>query len=130
MPSRTSKRQVQPGKAGVALFEALDDPQGVQVVIESLAEARHLPVERLLAGMGERGVPDVVGQRQRFGEILVQAAGRSPAVRAICATSMVWVRRLRKWSESPGVKTCVLASSRRNARECTTRSRSRWNALR
>ena len=31
-------------------------------------------------------------------------------------TSIVCVSRLRKWSESPGVKTCVLSSSRRNAR--------------
>src|ERR1039457_453214 len=66
------KAQIQPGKSGVTLFEALDDPEGVQVVVESLAEARHLAIQRFLSGMGERGVPDIVGQSQGFGEILVQ----------------------------------------------------------
>src|ERR1035438_10922229 len=40
---------------------------------ESLAEARHLAIQRFLSGMGERGVPDVVGQSQGFGEILVES---------------------------------------------------------
>ena len=72
MPSRTSKRQIEPGKAGVALLEALDDAQGVQIVIEALAEALHLPVQLLLAGMREGRMADVVGQRQRLGQILVE----------------------------------------------------------
>src|SRR5665213_2533963 len=50
--------------------------------------------------------------------------------RATCATSMVWVRRLRKWSEARLVKTCVLPARRRNARDCTIRSRSRSKGLR
>ena len=64
--------QIQSGKAGVALFEAFDNPQGVQVVVESLAEPLHFAVQRLLSGVGERRVPDIMGQRQGFGEILVQ----------------------------------------------------------
>src|ERR1039458_5145998 len=66
------KAQVQPGEAGVTLFEAFDDPEGVQVVVESLAEARHLAIQRFLSGVRERGVPNVVRQSQGFGEILVQ----------------------------------------------------------
>ena len=44
--------------------------------------------------------------------------------RAICATSMVWVSRERKWSLSRLVNTCVLPASRRNDRACTIRWRS------
>jgi len=42
------------------------DPQGL-VVVREAAIRRHLGVERLLAGMAERGVAEVVGQRQGFG---------------------------------------------------------------
>ena len=90
------ERQVQPGKAGVALLEALHDAQSVQVVVEAVAEALHLAVEFFFAGVREGRMADVVDQRQRFGQILVERQARWPAVRAICATSMVWVRRLRK----------------------------------
>eukprot|EP01022_Parablepharisma_sp_SALTPOND_P033114 TRINITY_DN881_c1_g1_i23.p1 TRINITY_DN881_c1_g1~~TRINITY_DN881_c1_g1_i23.p1 ORF type:complete len:1292 (+),score=465.19 TRINITY_DN881_c1_g1_i23:16524-20399(+) len=50
--------------------------------------------------------------------------------RAICATSMLWVRRVRKRSPSWFTKTWVLYSRRRKAVEWTMRSRSRWNSLR
>ena len=66
------ERQVQPGEAGVALLEALHDAQGVQVMVETLSEARHLAVELLLAGVGERRVADIVRQRQRLGQVFVQ----------------------------------------------------------
>ena len=51
-----------------------------------------------LAGVAERRVAEVVHQRERFGEIDVQVECAA-MVREICATSMVWVSRLRKWSE-------------------------------
>ena len=47
------------------------------------------------------------------------------AVRAICATSIECVSRVRNMSPSWFTNTCVLYSSRRNAPQCTTRSRSR-----
>ena len=72
-PFTDFETEVQSREAGVTLFEAFDDPQRVQVVLESLAETLHLDVQRLLARMGERRVPDVMGQGQCFGEILVQA---------------------------------------------------------
>ena len=40
---------------------------------EKPPKRRHLGVERLLAGMAERRVAEIVGQRQRLGEILVEA---------------------------------------------------------
>ena len=71
MPSRTSKVRFRPGN-GVAVFERFDHPQRVQVVIEAVAEAAHLPVEFLFTGMRERRMADVVAERQSFRQILVQ----------------------------------------------------------
>ena len=65
--------QVQSGKPGVALLEALHNAQRVQVVVEAVAEALHLAVQRLLAGMRERRMADIVGQRQGLGQVLVQS---------------------------------------------------------
>ena len=54
----------------------------------------HRGVQRLLAGMAERRVAEIVRQRHRLGEILVEPQ-RAASVRAICATSSVWVSRVR-----------------------------------
>jgi len=42
---------------------------------------RHLGVERLLAGMAERGVAEVVRQGQRLGQILVEPQGAADGAR-------------------------------------------------
>src|SRR5579883_2482774 len=68
--------QVQARKSRVALLELLDNPEGVDIVVERFPEPRHLPVEFLLAGVGERRMPDVMGERQRLGEILVELESR------------------------------------------------------
>ena len=60
------ERQVQAGKARIALLELLDDAQRVDVVIEVVAEAVHLAVQLLFAGVGEGRMADVVHQRQRL----------------------------------------------------------------
>ncbi|CPL73399.1 Uncharacterised protein [Bordetella pertussis] len=52
------------------------------------------------------------------------------SVRAIWATSRLWVRRVRNRSPSWLTKTWVLYSRRRNALEWMMRSRSRWNSVR
>ena len=60
-------RQVEP----VALvLEVVDDPQTLLVVPERPAEEGR---QRLLAEMSERRVTQIVTERDRFGEILVQA---------------------------------------------------------
>ena len=116
--------KIQAREIEIALLELLDDSQRVKIVIEAVAILAHARVELLLAGMAKRRVADVMHQRESLGEIGVESS--APAtVRAICATSSVCVRRLRKWSEKRVVKTCVFASSRRKAREWITRSRSR-----
>src|SRR5438067_1111192 len=44
----------------------------MQIMIEAVAEAPHLPVKLILAGMSKRGVADVMAESQRFGEVFVQ----------------------------------------------------------
>src|SRR3990170_5667040 len=51
-------------------------------------------------------------------------------VRAIWATSRVWVRRVTKWSPCAATNTWVLCLRRRKALLWMTRSRSRWNSVR
>ena len=73
MPSRDAERQVQAAMAGVALLEVLDDAQRVQVVVEAQAVALQAVVQRALAGVAERRVADVVDQRERLRQVVVQA---------------------------------------------------------
>ncbi len=70
--------QVQPVEARIAALERGDDAQGLRIVIEA-AERQEAGVERALAGMAERRVAEIVGERQRLGEIFVdaQASGRA-----------------------------------------------------
>ena len=46
---------------GVALFEVVHHPQTLQVVLEA-AMGLHAPVQRILPGVPERGVAEVMGQ--------------------------------------------------------------------
>ena len=52
-------------------------------------------VERLLAGVAEGRVAEVVAEPDRLGQVLVQAAAPRATVRAIPQASSVWVRRVR-----------------------------------
>jgi hypothetical protein len=45
--------------------------------------------------MAERGVAEIVGEREGFGQIVVEPEAARASARAICATSSVWVRRVR-----------------------------------
>src|SRR5208337_2124639 len=64
--------QIQAAKAGVSHLDPVDRPEALRVVIEAAMRAHQL-VERMLAGMAERRMAQVVGQRNRFGELLVEA---------------------------------------------------------
>ena len=61
-----------PSNAGVAGFQAGDDPQRLRVVIEA-AERLHGEVQPVLPGMAEGGVAEVVRQGERFREIFIEA---------------------------------------------------------
>ena len=64
--------QIEPVEGRVAALQRGHDAQGLRIVIEA-AECREAVVERALAGMAERRMAEIVGQRQRLGEILVQS---------------------------------------------------------
>jgi hypothetical protein len=63
--------EIEPIESGVAPLERGDDPQGLGVVVEA-AGLREAAIERALAGMAERRMPEVMRQRQRFAEVLVE----------------------------------------------------------
>ncbi len=63
--------QIEPVPAGVAALQSGDDAQRVGVMVEA-AIRRHAGVEHFLAGMAETGVAEVMGERGRLGEVLVE----------------------------------------------------------
>ncbi len=71
--------QVEPVEFGILQLQFLDHAQALRVVPET-AVACHQPVERLLAEMAEGRMAEIVRQRDRLGEVLVQAerAGQRP----------------------------------------------------
>ena len=63
--------EVQAVERGVAGFQAGDDAKGLCVVVEA-AKGLHAGVERILAGVAEGRVAEIVGQGQGIGEVLVE----------------------------------------------------------
>ena len=64
--------QVEPVELGIAALERGHDPKGLGVVVETL-EIREAAIERPFAGMTERRVAEVVGERKRLRQILIEA---------------------------------------------------------
>ena len=64
--------EVQAAEARIALFEPVDDPQALAVVVEA-AVLLHQAREHALARVAERRVAEVVREHDRLGELLVQA---------------------------------------------------------
>ena len=68
--------QIQAVERRVARFEQVDHAQALEVVLEAVAGRVDLAqalVERVLAGVAERRVAEVVGERNRLAQVLVQA---------------------------------------------------------
>ena len=65
--------EIQSGMGGIALLEVLDDAEGVDVVVESQAVALEAAVEGALSGVAEGRVANVVRQRQRFSEFMIES---------------------------------------------------------
>ena len=81
-------------EAVAVALESVDDAQGVDVVLEAPATAvPQCGVERLLAGVAERGVSEVMPEADRLGQILVEPSALA-TVRAIPHASRVWVSRV------------------------------------
>ena len=68
-------RQVEAVEAGVVAFQPGHDPQRLGVVVEA-AVWRHQRGERILSGVAEGRVAEVVGQRHRLGQIGVEPERR------------------------------------------------------
>ena len=71
-PFAALERQVEAVEFGVLLLELVHDPQRLQVVLEA-AEFAHALVQRILAGMSERRMAEIVCQADRLRQHLVQA---------------------------------------------------------
>ena len=63
--------EVQAVEPAISLLEMVNHAQALQVVLES-AESAHAFIERVLSGMTEGGVPQVVRQCDGFDQILVE----------------------------------------------------------
>src|SRR5215467_13694096 len=72
--------QVQSVESGIALLERGDHAQRLRIVIETAAGGE-AAIERALTGMAERGMAEVVGKRQRLGQILVKPERASERAR-------------------------------------------------
>ena len=91
--------QVEPVEIGVAPLELGHDAQRLAVVVEA-AVRRHAGVERVLAGMAERAYGRDRGRARSPRRDRRRDRSARASARAICATSIVWVSRVRKWSPS------------------------------
>jgi len=65
------EHQVQAVKRAVALFQLVHHPQALQIVFEA-AMGLHAVIQGILAGVAERGVAEIVGQRDGFHQVFVQ----------------------------------------------------------
>ena len=79
-PRQRRLGQVEAVELGVMALELGDDAQSVAVVVEA-AVLGHAGVERVLAGMPERRVAEIVAKRDRFREIVVEPQGASERAR-------------------------------------------------
>ncbi len=79
-PRQRRLGQVEPVELGVAALELGDDAQGVAVVVEA-AVLGHAGVERVLAGMPEGRVAEIVAERDRFREVVVEPQGAGERAR-------------------------------------------------
>ena len=69
-PFQGLRRQVQPVEPRIAPLEPGDDAEGLQIVVEAAEPGQRL-VERRLAGMAEGAVAEIVRERDRLRQILV-----------------------------------------------------------
>ncbi len=72
--------EVEPVERGIAPLELGQHAQRL-VVVAKAAEPLHHLVQRLFAGMAERRVAEIVGKRQRLGQILVETEAARDAAR-------------------------------------------------
>jgi hypothetical protein len=67
----TLESQIEAGEIGITLFELIDHAKRLQVVFEASVFA-HAFVERILAGVSERGVSEVMSEAYGLGQGLIE----------------------------------------------------------
>lgn len=67
-----AQRKVKPAKLHIPLLEVFNDSQGMQIVIKTQPVRLHCHVQGAFPGVTKGRMSNVVDQRQRFGQILVQ----------------------------------------------------------
>ena len=65
------KGQIEAGEKGVSFLQDLDDPQALQVVLKAPGLC-HQGMEGVLPCMSEGGMPQIMGQGDRLGELFVE----------------------------------------------------------
>ena len=73
-PGKRRLGQVQAVERRIAMLELGDDTQSVAVVVEA-AMPGHAGVERVLAGMAEGRMAEIVAKRDRFRQVVVEPQG-------------------------------------------------------
>lgn len=68
------ERQIQAREIGMAGFELIDNPQGLKIVFKP-AEFTHTVVKRILAGVAEWCVAQIMSETDGFHEILIEVHG-------------------------------------------------------
>ena len=68
--------QVEPAKAGIALFKPRDDAQGVQIVVEAEPVGTKRAVESLFARVAKWRMADIVREGEGLGKLRIQAESR------------------------------------------------------
>lgn len=71
-PVEGVERQVEPRLLARALLQQCHDAPGLRIVVEGFAVPAHERVEQPLARVPERRVPEIVGERHRFGQCFVE----------------------------------------------------------
>src|SRR4051812_21925125 len=79
----TFECQVQSGELGIALLEFVDHAQGLQVMLEA-AVSSHAFIERILSGVTERRVPEIMGEANGLRERLVDVEGPRDSPAYLC----------------------------------------------
>ena len=118
-----------PGKIESSAFflKLVDNSQALLAVPESSS----VQIGKLvLANVSERGVTQIVSQRYRLCEVLVEVQRPGGGARYLRDLQSVGESGLRSGRRAEAMKTCVLCFSRRNALVCSMRSRSLWNSER
>jgi hypothetical protein len=76
--------EIESAPCRIALFKPGDDPQGVQVVVETEAVPAQCGVEGLFASVAKGRMADVVGEGEGFSELAVQTKGCGESAGDLC----------------------------------------------